>query len=124
VTPKEHDRRIKAADYDLYVTRTWGTPYDPQATLYARFRAETKQKRSVFFADPELVPLIDAAELLDPGPERAAIYARVQRLLDERIAVLPLYVPDRIALLGPHAFGIELGNVIYGIDLTRMQRRD
>jgi hypothetical protein len=48
----------------------------------------------------------------------------VQRLLDERIAVLPLYVPDRIALLGPHVAGIELGNVIYGIDLTHLQWRD
>jgi peptide/nickel transport system substrate-binding protein len=124
VTPTEHGRRVKAGEFDLYVTRTWGTPYDPQATLYARFRAETKQKRSVFFADPELLPLIDQAQRLDPGPQRAAVYARVQRLLDERIAVVPLYVPDRIALLGPHADGIALGPVVYGIDLTHLRRID
>lgn len=124
VTPGEHARRVKAGEYDLYVTRTWGTPYDPQATLYSRFRAETQQKRQVFFAAPELTRLVDAAAVLEPGPRRAAIYAQVQQLLDERIAVVPLYVPDRIALLGPHVDGIELGNVIYGIDLTNLRWRD
>jgi len=124
VTPTEHGRRIKAGEYDLYVTRTWGTPYDPQATLYSRFRATTQQQRNVFFSDPELTQLIDAAQVFEPGPERAAIYTRVQRLLDERIAVVPLYVPDRIALLGPHVDGIELGSVIYGIDLAKLRRID
>ena len=123
VTPAEHGRRVRSGEFDLYVSRTWGTPYDPQATLHARFRGETRQQRSVFFADPELVPLIDAAGALEAGPERTALYARVQRLLDERIAVIPLYVPDRIALLGPDVDGIELGDVVYGIDLSRLRWR-
>ena len=123
VTPAEHGRRVRSGEFDLYVTRTWGTPYDPQATLHARFRAETSQQRSVFFADPELAPLIDAAASLEACPERTSIYARVQRLLDERIAVIPLYVPDRIALLGPDVDGIELGDVVYGIDLSRLRWR-
>ena len=124
VTPAEHDRRVKAGDYDLYITRTWGAPYDPQATLRARFCSETRQQRSVFFADPKLVPLIDAASRLEAGPARASIYTRIQQLLDERIAVIPLYVPDRVALLGPHVDGIVLGDVAYGIDLTNFRRRD
>jgi ABC-type transport system substrate-binding protein len=123
VTQPEHNRRVKAAEYDLYVTRTWGTPYDPQATLHARFRAETHQKRSVFYADSDLVPLVDAAAQLEPGPARAAVYARVQHLLDEHIAVVPLYVPDRIALLGPHVEGLRLGSVIYGVDLSELRWR-
>jgi peptide/nickel transport system substrate-binding protein len=123
VTPTEHGRRVRSGDFDLYATRTWGTPYDPQATLHSRFRAETRQQRSVFFADPELTRLVDAAGAVEAGPERTALYARIQRLLDEHIAVIPLYVPDRIALLGPEVDGIELGDVVYGIDLTRLRWR-
>ncbi|MFY9341634.1 MAG: ABC transporter substrate-binding protein [Planctomycetota bacterium] len=123
VTPTGHGRRVAAGDFDLYIARTWGAPYDPQATLYSRFRAATAQRRSVFFADPALSALIDEAGVLDPGPERAAIYGRVQRRLDECIAIVPLYVPDRIALLGPDVDGIELGNNVYAIDLSRLRRR-
>jgi ABC-type transport system substrate-binding protein len=123
VTPTEHARRVAAGEYDVYVTRTWGSPYDPQATLFSRFRAETFQRRRVFYADPALIPEIDAASRLDPGPQRAAIYERIQRVLDERVAVVPLYVPDRIALLGPGVDGIAIGDGIYGIDLGTMRRR-
>lgn len=123
VTPQEHARRVAAGEFDLHISRTWGTPYDPQATLRARFRAETEQRRSVFFADAALTQWIDAAAKLEAGPERAAIYRRVQQRLDERIAVVPLYVPDRIALLGPEVDGITLGDDIYAIDLSQLRRR-
>lgn len=124
VTSTEFDRRVKAGEFDLYIARTWGAPYDPQATLRARFRAETKQTRSVFYADPALVPLIDRAQELEASPQRAAIYAEIQAKLDRDVAVVPLFVPDRIALLGPGVDGIALGPSIYGIDLTHLTRKD
>ncbi len=123
VTPKEFGNRSRAGAFDMILQRTWGAPYDPQATLYSRFRAQTQQRRSVFFAEPELNALIESAMPLPAGPDRAPIYERIQALLDDRMILIPLYIPDRIALMGPEVEGIELGETIYSIDVSRMRWR-
>ena len=121
VSPKELAERTRAGSFDLQVGRSWGAPYDPSITLHGRFRS--RGDRAQPWSRPELDEWILESLALPPGDERAAVYARIQSFLDEQRVLIPLYVPERIALLGPQAVGLRLGELIYGIDLSELTWR-
>lgn len=121
VTPRELAARSRAGRYDVLIERTWGAPYDPSVTLHGRFR--TKGHRAKQWARPELDEWIEASLRLGPGDERTALYARIQAFLDEQRELIPLYVPERIALVGPGVDGVALGELVYAIDLVDLHWR-
>jgi nickel transport system substrate-binding protein len=118
--------RVNRRDYDLYLTRTWGAPYDPHTSLIARFTPAPERPTAVetipIHADPELTRLVEASFDHPSGSEgRRAIYPQAQAHLDREVAVVPLYAARRIALTSDRVEGFRFGPNGYGLDLSELQ---
>jgi nickel transport system substrate-binding protein len=123
----ERSARIEAGEYDLYVHRTWGAPYDPHATLYDRMGLRVPERArkaggisSQFVEEPALQELVDRSWREPTAEGRRACYREIQRWIDEQVALVPLYVPDRIALVRSGVHGLRIGPDIYRIDFTHL----
>ncbi len=117
--------RVNRLGYDLLLTRTWGLPYDPHASLVSRLAPNPDFKTAVetlpFYTHPELTRRITDSFDLAPGSnERRACYRSIQQFVDEQAAVVPLYIPNRIAITTVRVRGLELGPHGYGLDLSRV----
>lgn len=121
--------RINRRDYDMLLVRTWGAPYDPHATLLARFAPEPERKTAVetvpYYTSAELTGWIERSFSGQPGsPERRDAYAAIQELIDREAAVVPLFVPRRIAVVSSRVRGLALGPHGYGLDIEALERAD
>lgn len=124
VSTPERNERIERGDFDMFVHRTWGSPYDPHATLYDRLglRAPVRQRTAgglsaAFLTDPEIQRLVEESWRAPTSAARRVAYASIQRWIDEHAALVPLYVPRRLALARKGFEGLDLGEDIYRIDL-------
>jgi nickel transport system substrate-binding protein len=121
----EAARRDREGEFDLALTRTWGVPYDPQCTLFARFGPQPEHQTAVETPTPwqseALNELALAYQRALTGPERAAVAARVQEQIDREVAVVPLYAPRRIAIRRPSLYGLGFGEHGYEIDLRNLR---
>jgi len=118
----EMTARRGAGDYELLLTRTWGLPYDPHVTLVARLSpwldAATAVRDPPLHTSPRLTAALrEALTLPDDEGARRAGWRRVQAVLDAALPLVPLYVPDHLALLGPRAAGLAFAENGYGLDL-------
>jgi len=125
VSGMERTDRIERAEYDLYVHRTWGAPYDPHATLYDRMglrapvRAQSAGGLSAqFHEDRTLQELVEKSWRAGSSAQRRDVYREIQAWIDERVALVPLYVPRRIAIVRSGVTGLRIGQDIYSIDFS------
>jgi nickel transport system substrate-binding protein len=120
-TAADYLRRANAGDFDLAFGRTWGVPYDPHATLYARLGPQpgcaTAVRYPPFRTDPGLSALVLESCRARDDATRRAVYARIQAYLDGHAVLVPLYVPDRLAVVAPGVEGLGLGPHGYTLDL-------
>jgi ABC-type transport system substrate-binding protein len=116
--------RVNRRQYDLHLTRTWGLPYDPHATLRARLMPQPEFPTAVetvpYYADPDLTHWIaESSKSLRGTPEREKAYGEIQAHLDRHVVAVPLYIPRRIAMTNPRVVqGLALGPHGYGLDLS------
>lgn len=118
--------RINRRDYDLLLTETWGMPYDPHATLLARFLPPPDSPTAVetvpYYTDPGVTAWIESSFTAPFGSTaRREAYAAIQGRLTEQVPVLPLYIARRIAVVSTRVRGLELGPHGYGLDLSEVE---
>jgi len=127
VSAKERTDRIERGEYDMYVHRTWGAPYDPHATLYDRIglRAPVRAAQAgglaaQFHEDAELQRLVESSWRAPTVAARRESYRAIQAWIDEHAALVPLYVPRRIAVVRAGVRGLVIGEDPYRIDFSAL----
>ncbi len=90
-------------EWDLRIERTHGVPYDPFTTVVSRFSAPlpspNASRPSGAPVDAELAKLVaDLAAEPDEGV-RPAQFARIQQRLDALLPIVPLFAPQRVAVV-------------------------
>lgn len=123
----ERIERIESGDFDLYVHRTWGAPYDPHGTLYDRLGIRVPSRSEAagglaaqFVADRELQALVERSWRAPTTAERRAVYREIQGWIDEQAAIVPLYIPRRLALARQGVTGLDVGEDVYRTDFTKL----
>ena len=120
----EFSRRLWAGEYELVFGRTWGTPYDPQATLSSRFGPQPAHRTAVetpaSWSAPELDALVKAYQAAVRDDERRALAARIQHYFDEVVPLVPLYAAQRIAVRRSDVTGLFVDASPYAIDVHRL----
>jgi len=116
----EFAARLVAGDFDLLMRSTHGVPYDPWISLQTLFlerpAGATASSTPPLLDDPELRDAILAA-YGSPSPARA--FPALQRHLDARAAIVPLFVPRRVAVGVAGIDGVEIGPNGYVLGLER-----
>lgn len=111
---------LERGDYDLRLEQSWGVPYDPFVSLVARFApqplVENAASRRDFGVDPDVAALVDRMQRTPDEAGRLALAAEVQRLLDERALLVPLFAPHRLALGRAGAPRVALSHDVYRFD--------
>lgn len=130
VSAKERTDRIERGEYDLHVHRTWGVPYDPHATLYDRLglrapvRAATAGGLAAqFHEDRSVQSLVERSWRAATTEERRTAYREIQAWIDAHAALVPLYVPRRIAVVRAGVEGLRIGDDPYRIDFSEVEFR-
>lgn len=120
----ELEERLARGSYDLRIERTWGVPYDPYISLTNRFllpeRVGTAAADRSRGADPAISALVDLATRTPDPNDHPALYARIQARIDDAASIVPLYVPDRVAVARRGVIGLTLDHDLYHLDLTRV----
>lgn len=111
--------RRHASTADVVVEITYGAPYDPHHSLAARFGDEDRLPRG---ASVELHRSVRSAMQVAEPLAREAIYAEIQTVMDRDALVVPLYVPNRVALSTAAVAGVTLGPDVYHVDLRGVRR--
>jgi ABC-type transport system substrate-binding protein len=116
-TLAEFNARTLAHQYDLVFLKTHGTPYDPWVSMYSILwdrgpnRRIDAEPHPTMWIDPELQRRLVSAFTAPTDPTRARALETVQERLDEAAVLLPLFIPQRIAVsragLGGFAFGMN-----------------
>ncbi len=121
----EKERRLWARDFDLSFAWTWGVPYDPQTTLYSRLGPQPEQRSAVesppWFRDPELARLVLEYACAPNLAEKSEVAGEIQAFVEREAALVPLYVPDRIAVRRRELQGLSLDVHGYEIEPTRLR---
>lgn len=121
----DHDELVRRGAFDLRLERTLGVPYDPCLSL-ARFQLPDEQpnasSRTGFADDGELSQLVTDAFACPWERERRAIHERIQVRMDREALIVPLFVPDRAAVVRAGAELPRLDHDIYRIDFAGMLR--
>jgi ABC-type transport system substrate-binding protein len=116
--------RLAAVAFDLRLERTWGIPYDPDISLRARClpppAEPTAASRRSFGTDPRIASWLTRAR--DMEVTAAEAYAGIQKILDADASIVPLFVPDRLALRRRGIEGLVLDHDIYRLDLSALRR--
>lgn len=124
----ESDRRLWAGEFDLALAWTWGVPYDPRATLHSRFLPQPEKRTAVetppYFTSPELSARIHEFLRATRPEESARLAASIQQLITIEAAVVPLYVPERIALRRRELTGLDLRVPVYDIGVAELALAD
>ena len=89
--------------WDLRLERTHGVPYDPFTTVVSRFSAPLRtpnaSRPSGAPVDEELARLVGALAALPDEGARPAVFAKIQQRLDALLPIVPLFAPQRIAVV-------------------------
>jgi ABC-type transport system substrate-binding protein len=119
-------QRLAAGAWDALVMRTLGVPYDPAISL-TRFLPATGRpfadSRLRLTGDGELTALAAAAAQAPSEAARLDAYARVQAHIDREASVIPLYVPERLALRRRDLGEPRLDHDTYRVDVAGLLGR-
>ncbi|MEZ6021233.1 MAG: ABC transporter substrate-binding protein [Planctomycetota bacterium] len=112
-----YHQRLEDGAYDLRIEKTWGLPYDPDISMQARFLPELGHQSAARSRDygvlPRLRELTLAAAVASDEESRRGVFAQFQRCIEESAAIVPLLVPDRLALWQPDRLTWALGADLY-----------
>jgi nickel transport system substrate-binding protein len=126
-SPDAHSERARAGEFDLSFAQSWGTPYDPHATLVAKFlppsSARTALESHPIATSPALEEAIRASFGALGDGDRAAAYRAIQAVADEEAVVVPLYTPRWLALHDRRVRGFRAPSNAYGLDLSEVEFR-
>lgn len=119
-SPGELATQIAGEDWDLRFDITYGLPYDPYLTLAARFLPAPELPTATKARDPatdqSLRALVQHLVASVDDSEQESIYARIQSLIDEDAVLIPLYAPNRLAVMRRDVVPPKLG-----VDLYRLR---
>lgn len=120
---QEFAEQLNRRAYDLLVMRTLGVPYDPGISLTrflpppARPCADSRHR---IVGDPQMSALVREVKACSNAVDRRALNARVQARIDREATVIPLYVPQRVAVVRKEIVDPVLDHDIYRVDLLSM----
>ncbi len=118
-------RRVREGDYDLRLERTWGSPYDPELSLRARFlpppSAPNASSKRFFGVDARLEELVAASCETVDDDVRSVLYRRIQDLIDRDALIVPLYAPRRLAVARRGVPLPRLGTDLYRTDWSPLE---
>lgn len=114
---ERYRERLEQGLYDLRLEHTWGLPYDPDLSLQARFlpdvgHANASSKRE-YGVDPVLRACVLRASQSIDETERRRAWADFQHHMDSQASIIPLLVPDRLALFRADVLQLELSSDLY-----------
>ncbi|MCA8941935.1 MAG: ABC transporter substrate-binding protein [Planctomycetes bacterium] len=104
---------------DVTVRTSHGLPYDPHTTLVRAFGSGSSTRG----VPDALRDAVDRCASIPAEVERIPVYAEIQGLIDELVPLVPLYVPDRIAVVRAGVGGLRLGPSAYSVELSSVGRR-
>jgi ABC-type transport system substrate-binding protein len=126
-TPEQSVQVMERGGTDLMVDTTYGLPYDPYILLESRFATplpmQAAATQRAWGQDPRLREAADLAQLARSAAELADAYARIQALIDAETLLVPLYVPQRLALVRAGLPQLPLGLDVHQLDLVEWLRR-
>jgi len=115
-------RVMERGGTDLMVDTTYGLPYDPFILLESRFATPLGHAAAAttraWGVDARLNAAADRALAAQGTDELAEHYARIQRLIDDEALLVPLYVPQRLALLRADLPPLPLGADVHRLELA------
>ncbi|MCA8966845.1 MAG: ABC transporter substrate-binding protein, partial [Planctomycetes bacterium] len=89
--------------WDLRIERTHGVPYDPFTTVVSRFSAPLSHANASLPSgapvDAELAQLVGALAAAPDEAARPQLFTKIQHRLDELLPIVPLFAPQRIAVV-------------------------
>jgi nickel transport system substrate-binding protein len=105
--------------YDLALFYTIGAPYDPHNTLVDLFdsRYDSGPDGKIYL-DEDFDPYIDRALAAVSLEEREAAYGEAFEYLEERTALSPLLVQNRLWAHGPRVINLELPPTEYDLPVA------
>lgn len=111
--------------WDLRLEQTWGLPYDPDLSLAAHFTPSSREAAALHVGSGAPASLRTLVNEVLAEPDRAArraLYCQIQAEIDTRSWVVPLYVPDRLAVRRAELPAVELGPDLYRTELSNWVR--
>lgn len=122
----EYAEAMRTGDFDLRIERTWGYPYDPELSLHQRF-ARRGDERSVaapvdYGRDDRIAALVEDAFAEVDEEKRSVLHARIQREIDSRALLVPLYAPRRAAIVRRGTIGLSIGPDAHRFDARPLRR--
>ncbi|MEQ1893121.1 MAG: ABC transporter substrate-binding protein, partial [Planctomycetota bacterium] len=117
--PTDELARVHAArEFDLRLAESYGLPYDPELTLASVLRSpRIRSEERPLVGDAELDAAIDElGRTLDPAA-RLALYARLEARVTAGALLVPLFVPERLALVRRGTATLELDSDVYRLRL-------
>jgi hypothetical protein len=116
-------RRTAEGDWDAAYRSTHGAPYDPFVMLQALFldrpAGRTASSSPAIWRDEALrASIVDALSATD-GARRRAAFAAIQARLDDQVPLVPLVVPQRVAVAVPGVEGVAVGPNGFDLGLGR-----
>ncbi|MEQ8765125.1 MAG: ABC transporter substrate-binding protein [Planctomycetota bacterium] len=118
LSAKDLGNRVRQGDYDIRIERTWGSPYDPELSLRARFlpppSLPNASSERFFGVDPRLTELVAISQGIVDDAARHQVYRQIQDFLDAEAVIVPLYSPQRLMIA---RLGVPLPRL--GTDLYR-----
>ncbi|MBL8723377.1 MAG: hypothetical protein JNK49_04990 [Planctomycetes bacterium] len=107
-------------DWDLRLERTHGVPYDPHTTVVSRFLPPPplpNASRPHGVEGDEVLARLVAALASDPDEAgHSGHHALIQARLDEHLPLVPLFAPQRLAVLRQDLPAPKLDHGMYGLD--------
>jgi len=119
VTWPELDGRITRGEAPMFTLSWVADVPDPDAFLYFLFR--TGEPYNVCrFSDREVDSLLALGRRMVPGPERSAMYRRVEEQVLRLAPMIPLYHAESVYAISPGVEGLELSQ--FGFALAPFER--
>ncbi len=119
----EFSVRLAKAAFDLLIVRTLGVPYDPGISL-TRFLPPKPRpfadSRHRILGDPALTSLVREVKTCTTPRARREVHVRIQERIDREAVVVPLYVPQRVAVVRKEFGDPILDHDMYRVDLISM----
>jgi len=118
-SPEDFSARVQAGDFDLVVLRTHGVPYDPSHSMTCFLPAPARPSASTqrrITGDPVFSALVREAKDCASAQARQQAYRRIQAHIDREAVVVPLYSPQRLAVVRKEFGDPVLDHDMYHVD--------